>query len=119
MSVCLSHPLNLIKSSYPSMTLGRRVLQNLIDLLTLFLKQQATTQQIQEIMANMIRPVIIHDMSPSEIQSSLSGNGKEKKLLLVICISHTLTPIPEIIFLIPSPLHINKLAKVNCGEGFF
>lgn len=61
------------------MTLGRRVLQNLIDLLTLFLKQQATTQQTQEIMANMIKPIIIHDMSPSEMQSSLSGVGDEKK----------------------------------------
>lgn len=59
------------------MTLGRRVLQHLIDLLTLYLKQHATTQQIQEIMANTIRPVIIHDMSPSEIQSSLSDDRKE------------------------------------------
>lgn len=81
----LSHPLNLIKSSSPSKTLGRRVVQNLIDLLTLFLKQQATAQQMQEIMANRIRPIIIHDMSPSETQSSLSGDAEAKKSLLIIC----------------------------------
>lgn len=79
LSMCLSHPLNLIKSSSPSMTLGRRVLQSLIDLLTLFLKQQTITQKTQQIMANMIRPIIIHDMSPSEMQSSLSGDGEAKK----------------------------------------
>lgn len=61
------------------MTLGRRVLRSLIDLLTLFLKQQTITQKTQQIMANMIRPIIIHDMSPSEMQSSLSGDGEAKK----------------------------------------
>lgn len=78
LSMCLSHPLNLIKSSSPPMTFGRRVLHNLISLLTLFLKQQATTQQTQE-MAKMIRPIIIHDTSPSEKQSSLSEDGEAKK----------------------------------------
>jgi len=77
----LSHPLNLIKSSSLSMTLGGRLLQNLTDLLTLFLKQQATTQQTQEMMANVIRPIIIHDMSPSEMQSSLSGDWEAKKVI--------------------------------------
>lgn len=70
------------------MTLGRRVLENLIDLHTLFLKQQATTQQTQEIIANMIRPIIIHDISPREMQSS--GEGEAKTSLLII-------------FLFPSP----------------
>lgn len=78
MRMCLSCSLNLIKSSSLSMTFGRRILHNLIYLLTLFLKQQATTQQIQE-MAKMIRPIITHDTSPSEKQSSLSEDGEAKK----------------------------------------
>lgn len=65
------------------MTFGRRVLHNLISLLTLFLKQQATTQQTQE-MAKMIRPIIIHDTSPSEKQSSLSEDGEAKKKKVLI-----------------------------------
>lgn len=76
------------------MTLGRRVLQNLIDLVTLFLKQQATTQQTQEIMANMIKPIIIHDMSPSEMQSSLSGVGEEKKIITDNLHSPPIHPLP-------------------------
>ena len=116
LSMCLSHPLNLIKSSSPSMTLGRRILQNLVDLLTLFLKQHATTQQTQEIMANMIRPIIIHDMSPSEMQSSLSGDGEAKKVITDNL--HFPSPRDNFSNSFPSSLHINKIAKVSCGEGF-
>lgn len=60
------------------MTFGRRALHYLLRLLTLFLKQQATTQQTQE-MAKMIMPIIIHGTRPSEKQSSLSEDGETKK----------------------------------------
>lgn len=84
--MCLSYSLNLIKSSSLSMTFGRKVLHNLISLLTLFFKQQATTQQTQE-MAKMIRPIITHDTSPSEKQSSLSKDGEVKKKKKVITVN--------------------------------
>lgn len=105
LSICLSHPLNLIKSSSLSMTLGRKVVQNLVDLLTLFLKRQAATQQTQEIMANTIRPIVTHDMIPSEMQSSLSGDREAKMSLLKISTFY-FPPANNFSNYFPSPLHI-------------
>lgn len=59
-------------------------MQNPIDLLTLFLKRQAATQQTQEIMTNTIRPIVTHVMSPREMQSSLSGDREAKMAFLRI-----------------------------------
>lgn len=86
------------------MTLGRRVVQNPVDLLTLFLKRQAATQQTQEIMANTIRPIVTHVMSPSEMQSSLSGDREAKMALLRI--STFFPPTNNFSNYFPSPLHI-------------